>query len=169
MRTVLTAAGDNPSSESILAGLDGLTSFLLGNPEASLTPRRWGAGAPARIWEFDQDARYSCPLDDRHRRGRLAHLGRPRRGGPRSTRPARPGVSAAELPGVAEEEISLRQGLALGGGAFTFIVLLLLNSLDELESAAMTVLGPDIGRRSASATASSCSSRRPPRRSSCSA
>ncbi len=57
---------------------------------------------------------------------------------------ARP-VDGADLPGVDEEEISLRQGLALGGGAFTFVVLLLLNSLDELEAAAMSVLGPDIG------------------------
>lgn len=50
-----------------------------------------------------------------------------------------------ELPGVAEEEISFKRGLLLGGGAFTFIVLLLISSLDELESAALTVLGPDIG------------------------
>jgi ABC-type branched-subunit amino acid transport system ATPase component/predicted MFS family arabinose efflux permease len=54
-------------------------------------------------------------------------------------------VAEEELPGVAEESLTFRQGLNLGGGAFTFVVLLLLNSLDELESAAMTVLGPDIG------------------------
>jgi ABC-type branched-subunit amino acid transport system ATPase component/MFS family permease len=49
------------------------------------------------------------------------------------------------LPGVGDEGLSLRRGLSLGGGAFTFVVLLVLNSLDELESAAMSVLGPDIG------------------------
>ena len=47
------------------------------------------------------------------------------------------------LPGVGEEEVPLREGLAMGG-AFTFIVLLVLNSLDELEQAAMAVLAPDI-------------------------
>lgn len=57
-----------------------------------------------------------------------------------------PAIDTAELPGVAEEEVSLRRGLAMGGGSFTFLVLLLLNSLDELEAAAMTVLGPDIGQ-----------------------
>ena len=47
------------------------------------------------------------------------------------------------LPGVGDEEMPLREGLAMGG-AFTFIVLLVLNSLDELEQAAMAVLAPDI-------------------------
>lgn len=51
---------------------------------------------------------------------------------------------ASHLPGVDEEALSLRQGLAMGGGAYLFVVLLLLNSLDELEGAAMAVLGPDI-------------------------
>ena len=45
--------------------------------------------------------------------------------------------------GANEGELTLRQGLAKGG-LFTFVVLLVLNSLDELESAALTVLGPDI-------------------------
>ncbi|MDE0237267.1 MAG: hypothetical protein OXN95_08600, partial [bacterium] len=36
------------------------------------------------------------------------------------------------LPGVGSEEMSLREGLAKGGVA-TFVVLLILNSLDELE------------------------------------
>jgi len=54
-------------------------------------------------------------------------------------------LDATDLPGVAEEEVPLRRGLAMGGGAFTFLVLLLINSLDELETAAMSVLGPDIG------------------------
>lgn len=49
------------------------------------------------------------------------------------------------LPGVGDSRLSVRSGLALGGGAFTFVVLLILNSLDELEAAAMGVLGPDIG------------------------
>lgn len=39
--------------------------------------------------------------------------------------------------------MTLRQGLARGG-PMTFVILLVLNSLDELESAALTVLGPDI-------------------------
>lgn len=48
------------------------------------------------------------------------------------------------LPGVGGEEMPLREGLAKGG-VYTFVVLTLLNSLDELEQAAMAVLGPDIG------------------------
>ena len=47
------------------------------------------------------------------------------------------------LPGVGDEEMPLREGLA-AGGAFTFLVLLVLNSFDELEQAAMAVLAPDI-------------------------
>ncbi len=48
------------------------------------------------------------------------------------------------LPGVGgSDDTSLRDGLA-GCGAFTFLVLLVLNSLDELEAATMTVLAPDI-------------------------
>ena len=45
--------------------------------------------------------------------------------------------------GAGEGDLSLRQGLAMGGMT-TFVILLLLNGLDELESAALTVLGPDI-------------------------
>jgi ABC-type branched-subunit amino acid transport system ATPase component/predicted MFS family arabinose efflux permease len=48
------------------------------------------------------------------------------------------------LPGVKSEGISIRKGLAMGGGAATFIVLLLLASLDELQTAAITVLAPEI-------------------------
>lgn len=48
------------------------------------------------------------------------------------------------LPGVGSEEMSLRDGFAKGG-AYTFVVLLLLNSMDELEGAAINILGPDIG------------------------
>ena len=47
------------------------------------------------------------------------------------------------LPGVGDEEMSLRSGIAKGG-SFTFIVLLILNSLDELETAALTILAPNI-------------------------
>ena len=47
------------------------------------------------------------------------------------------------LPGVGDETLSLREGLA-AGGVFTFVVLLILNSLDELETAAITILAPDI-------------------------
>ena len=54
-----------------------------------------------------------------------------------------PVLDRDRLLGANEEEMTLRQGLA-SAGATTFVVLLLLNSLDELESAALTVLGPDI-------------------------
>ncbi|RMH80940.1 MAG: ABC transporter, partial [Actinomyces sp.] len=47
------------------------------------------------------------------------------------------------LPGVGSEPMSFAEGLKKGG-AFTFLVLLVLNSLDELEGAAMNVLAPDI-------------------------
>ncbi len=47
------------------------------------------------------------------------------------------------LPGVGAEELSLREGLAKGGMT-TFMILLVLNSLDELELAALSVLAPDI-------------------------
>lgn len=46
--------------------------------------------------------------------------------------------------GAREEEMSLKQGL-IKGGVSTFVILLILNSLDELEGAALAVLGPDIG------------------------
>ena len=49
-----------------------------------------------------------------------------------------------DLPGVGGGEVlSVRDALRRGGAA-TFVVLLLLNSLDELEAAALTVLAPDI-------------------------
>jgi ABC-type branched-subunit amino acid transport system ATPase component/predicted MFS family arabinose efflux permease len=47
------------------------------------------------------------------------------------------------FPGVGKGAMSLRGGLA-AGGAFTFVVLLILNSLDELETAALALLAPDI-------------------------
>ncbi len=47
------------------------------------------------------------------------------------------------LPGVGDEPLTLRQGLAVGG-SFTFVVLLLLNALEQLEGAALSVLAPDI-------------------------
>jgi ABC-type branched-subunit amino acid transport system ATPase component/predicted MFS family arabinose efflux permease len=47
------------------------------------------------------------------------------------------------LPGAGAEPLSLREGLRVGG-TFTFVVLLLLNTLDELEAAALSVLAPDI-------------------------
>jgi ABC-type branched-subunit amino acid transport system ATPase component/predicted MFS family arabinose efflux permease len=47
------------------------------------------------------------------------------------------------LPGVGGEELTLRQGIAKGG-LFTFLVLFMLNSLDELEAGAMSLLAPDI-------------------------
>ncbi|MEX5635402.1 ATP-binding protein [Parafrankia sp. FMc2] len=47
------------------------------------------------------------------------------------------------LPGVGGEPLSLRQGLA-AGGSWTFLILVLLAALDDLESAALNVLAPDI-------------------------
>lgn len=47
------------------------------------------------------------------------------------------------LPGVGDAPLTLRQGLAVGG-SFTFVVLLLLNALEQLEGAALSVLAPDI-------------------------
>ncbi|MEM7139764.1 MAG: MFS transporter [Actinomycetota bacterium] len=48
------------------------------------------------------------------------------------------------LPGVGSEEMTLQEGFKKGG-SYTFLVLLALNSLDELEGAAINILGPDIG------------------------
>ncbi len=47
------------------------------------------------------------------------------------------------LPGVGAEETSLREGLHMGG-VFTFVVLVLIQSFDELEGATLQVLAPDI-------------------------
>ena len=47
------------------------------------------------------------------------------------------------LPGVNSEPMSLRDGFKRGG-ATMFVVLTLLNSLDELEGAAINVLAPEI-------------------------
>jgi ABC-type branched-subunit amino acid transport system ATPase component/MFS family permease len=48
------------------------------------------------------------------------------------------------LPGVGSAEMSLTDGLRKGG-FYTFLVLLSLSSMDELEGAAVNILGPDIG------------------------
>ncbi len=48
------------------------------------------------------------------------------------------------LPGVGSEEMGLTDGFRKGG-FYTFLVLLSLNSMDELEGAAVNILGPDIG------------------------
>jgi ABC-type branched-subunit amino acid transport system ATPase component/predicted MFS family arabinose efflux permease len=47
------------------------------------------------------------------------------------------------LPGVGDEKLTLRQGLAMGG-VTTFAVLLVLAAFEELESATLGVLAPDI-------------------------
>ncbi|WP_049795950.1 MFS transporter [Frankia sp. EAN1pec] len=47
------------------------------------------------------------------------------------------------LPGVGDEQLSLRAGLA-AGGSMTFLTLVTLSALDELESASVGVLAPDI-------------------------
>lgn len=52
-------------------------------------------------------------------------------------------VADADLPGVGADPMSVRRGLRLGGPA-AFLVLLALNSLDELETSVMAVLAPDI-------------------------
>lgn len=52
-------------------------------------------------------------------------------------------LDTESLPGVGAEVMTLKEGIAKGGLA-TFIILLVLNSLDELELAALTVLAPDI-------------------------
>jgi ABC-type branched-subunit amino acid transport system ATPase component/predicted MFS family arabinose efflux permease len=49
------------------------------------------------------------------------------------------------LPGVGGAQMSMREGLRIGG-MFTFVVLALLNGLDELESAGLAILAPDIRR-----------------------
>ena len=49
------------------------------------------------------------------------------------------------LPGVGGEQTTLKEGLRKGGFR-TFVVLLALNSIDELENSAVAILGPDIGR-----------------------
>lgn len=61
----------------------------------------------------------------------------------RQTAPAdEPQVAPDDLPGVGEK-LTLRDSLRIGG-TYTLVVLTLLNSLDELESAALGTLAPDI-------------------------
>ncbi len=59
-----------------------------------------------------------------------------------SSAPAEVDVAEEDLPGVGEK-LYLRDALRMGG-AYTIVVLVLLNSLDELESAALGTLAPDI-------------------------
>ena len=47
------------------------------------------------------------------------------------------------LPGVGDERMTLRQGVAIGG-VFTFVMLVLLQTVDELETATLPVLAPNI-------------------------
>lgn len=47
------------------------------------------------------------------------------------------------LPGVGAEEMTLKQGLTVGG-SYTFLMLLLLNGVENLEGASLGVLAPDI-------------------------
>ena len=47
------------------------------------------------------------------------------------------------LPGVGDEEISLRDAFRVGG-AFTFVTLATLVALDDLEAATLGTLAPDI-------------------------
>ncbi|HKE76601.1 MAG TPA: ABC transporter substrate-binding protein [Acidimicrobiales bacterium] len=51
---VLTAAGDDPSPQSIIDGLADLHDFpLTGYAHASLSPEQWGAVEGTRLWHFD--------------------------------------------------------------------------------------------------------------------
>ena len=47
------------------------------------------------------------------------------------------------LPGVGDEQLTLKQGLAMGG-SFTFVMLLILNCVENFEGATLGVLAPDI-------------------------
>src|SRR5262245_43000628 len=47
------------------------------------------------------------------------------------------------LPGVGDEQLTLKEGLRIGG-TFTFVMLILLNVAEGLESATLSVLAPDI-------------------------
>ena len=47
------------------------------------------------------------------------------------------------LPGVGSEDMTFKEGLAKGG-PFTFVILLIITSLDELEAGALALLAPDI-------------------------
>jgi ABC-type branched-subunit amino acid transport system ATPase component len=49
------------------------------------------------------------------------------------------------LPGVNSEELTLKEGFTKGGGPTMFLVLTLLNSLDELEGRALSLMAPEIG------------------------
>src|SRR6185503_14921028 len=48
-----------------------------------------------------------------------------------------------ELPGVGDEELTLRQGIGIGGPAI-LLVLAALNALDQLDTGAASILAPDI-------------------------
>lgn len=53
---VLTAAGDDPSPQSIVDGLAELDDFALpGYDGLSLAPDRWGAITGTRLWSYDED------------------------------------------------------------------------------------------------------------------
>ncbi len=47
------------------------------------------------------------------------------------------------LPGVGDEALSLKEGLRVGG-SYTFLMLILLNGVENLENATLAVLAPDI-------------------------
>lgn len=53
---VLAAAGDDPTPQSLLDGLDDIGPFqLAGFSEASLASDKWGAVNPVRTWTYDLD------------------------------------------------------------------------------------------------------------------
>ena len=47
------------------------------------------------------------------------------------------------LPGVGDEELTLAPGRSRVGGVFTFVMLMLLQLVDELETATLSVLAPE--------------------------
>lgn len=94
-----------------------------------------GTGAPG-----DDGDRLATPTQAAALSGALLEAEEERQ---RSRAPVEEPIEDQHLPGVGGESLSLRDGLRRGG-PFTFVVLLLLNSLDELEASALAVLAPDI-------------------------
>jgi hypothetical protein len=63
-REVLTTAGDDLSTEGLLAALDELgDADLTGQGGGSLSRTDWGVGAPPRLWSFDVETVTFLPTD----------------------------------------------------------------------------------------------------------
>jgi hypothetical protein len=62
---LLTAAGDDPTPQSLLDGLTNLDQFALQfHDDLSLSPTRWGAKSGSRIWRFEEDDIIFVPAED---------------------------------------------------------------------------------------------------------